>query len=165
MVQYEMKCCGRTCKGLEKMHLLECPYCFEKKPIVQEVDKEDETLFVGTFSGDKSFEKRPWGNFKVILDEKNVKIKKITVKPQGILSLQLHKHRNEWWKIITGEGEVQIGTDINQVKRGCSMVIEKYQVHRITNIGENDLVFVEVQTGLCMEDDIIRIDDIYGRVT
>ena len=166
--QYKMQCCGRhySYKGVKKRdNMLKCPYCFKKNPAVEEVDKEDETIFLGAFSGDKPFEKRPWGNFKVVLDEKNVKIKKIVVEPQGTLSLQLHKYRNEWWKIITGEGEVQIGNSVTQVKRGDSLVIDKFQVHRITNTGESNLVFVEVQTGICKEDDIIRIDDIYGRST
>jgi len=165
MVQFRFKCCGRSCAGTKTRNILKCPYCFQKKPIIEEVDKEDETIYLGSFSGDKPFEKRPWGNFRVVLDEKNVKIKMITVEPKGILSLQLHKHRDEWWKVVTGEGEVQIGNGVKQVKRGDSVVIERYQVHRVSNTGEENLVFVEVQTGLCNEEDIIRIDDMYGRST
>ena len=62
MVQYKMRCCGRHYRGVSNIEMLKCPYCFEKKPILEEVDKEDETLYLGAFSGDKPFEKRPWGN-------------------------------------------------------------------------------------------------------
>ena len=61
------------------------------------------------YSGDANYEERPWGSFKVVLDEPNIKIKKIIVKPKQRLSLQLHTGRYEWWKVIAGLGEVQKG--------------------------------------------------------
>jgi len=114
-------------------------------------------------SGDKQYEERPWGSFKVVLDEPNVKVKKITVKPKQRLSLQLHEHRNEWWKVITGSGEMQVGNSTFRILPWDTVEIEKYQVHRVENIGDTDLIFVEVQTGVCQEDDIIRIEDDYNR--
>ncbi len=162
MVQYKLTCCNKIYNSINNINIKKCPYCHEDKPICEEVDKEDEVIWAG-FSGDKSYEKRPWGNFRVVLDEKNVKIKKITVNPEGVLSLQLHRYRDEWWKVIKGEGEVQIGNDILEVSKGTSLNIDRYQVHRISNTGDSDLIFVEVQTGVCNEDDIIRIEDMYGR--
>jgi len=162
MVQYKLTCCNKIYNSIDYINIKKCPYCHKEKPVCEEVDKEDEVIWAG-FSGDKSYEKRPWGNFRVVLDEKNVKIKKITVNPEGVLSLQLHRYRDEWWKVIKGEGEVQIGNEILEVSKGTSLNIDRYQVHRISNTGDSDLVFVEVQTGVCNEDDIIRIEDMYGR--
>ena len=116
------------------------------------------------FSGDASYEERPWGNFRVVLDEPSVKIKKITVNPKQRLSLQLHTERHEWWKIISGVGEIQKGEQIIEAEVGKEVVIYKYEVHSIANTGETDLVFVEVQTGVCREDDIFRLQDQYGRI-
>ena len=116
------------------------------------------------YSGDDVFEERPWGHFKVVLDEPNVKIKKIVVKPKQRLSLQLHTGRYEWWKVIAGCGEVQKGNEIVEVGMFDTVDIDKYEVHRIENVGDEDLVFVEIQTGVCQEDDIVRISDDYGRI-
>ena len=118
---------------------------------------------VGGFSGDKTYEERPWGSFKVVLDEPNVKVKKITVKPNQRLSLQLHKNRDEWWKVIVGEGEMQVGNFIFPISAWDTVEIERYQVHRVENTGDTDLVFVEVQTGKCQEGDIVRLEDDYSR--
>ena len=116
------------------------------------------------YSGDDIFEERPWGYFQVVLDEPNVKIKKIGVKPKQRLSLQLHTGRSEWWKVIEGLGEVQKGNQIIQLGKFDTVDIDKYEVHRIENVGDEYLVFVEIQTGVCNEDDIIRIEDDYGRI-
>ena len=115
------------------------------------------------FSGDKPYEERAWGNFTVVLDEPNVKIKRIVVHSEQRLSLQLHTQREEWWKVISGYGEVQLGDEVISISPRDTITIKKYQVHRVKNNGLNDLIFVEVQTGNCKEDDIIRIEDDYGR--
>jgi len=115
-------------------------------------------------SGDVTQETREWGNFKILLDEPNVKIKKITINPSSRLSLQLHRHRSEWWKIIKGQGLMQVGAAQWVVEEGDTVNIRKLEVHRIANETDSPLIFVEVQSGECIEDDIIRIEDDYGRV-
>ena len=71
-----------------------CPYCQCNDPPIEEVDKEDWVIPVGgtSFSGDKSYEERPWGNFKILLDSPYTKVKRITVNPNQKLSLQYHNH-------------------------------------------------------------------------
>ena len=115
------------------------------------------------FSGDKQYEKREWGSFRILLDEPNVKVKKITVKPDKRLSLQLHTKREELWKVISGSGEVQVGNQKWSIESGMVVEINKYDVHRVRCNGLIDLVFVEIQTGVCQEDDIVRIEDDFGR--
>ena len=86
--QYRLSCCGRICESLEMAEDEKCPYC--KAPVghLEEVDKEDRVFpYTRNFSGDKAYERRPWGSFTVLLDEPNIKVKKIIVKPKAKLSL------------------------------------------------------------------------------
>ena len=142
-----------------------CPKCGSESGICEEVPKR-ERVFMNPplYSGDKKYEEREWGNFKVLLDEPNLKIKKIVVKPNKRLSLQLHELRDERWFIASGCGEVQIGNKTIDISEGDELFIEKYQVHRVRSAGLTDLIIIEIQTGTCKEDDIIRIEDDYGRV-
>ena len=160
--QYQLNCCKRivpykTCNENP------CPFCGQEKPVCSEVDKEVQVFMSLGFSGDKQYEKREWGSFRILLDEPNVKVKKITVKPDKRLSLQLHTKREELWKIISGSGEVQVGNQKWAISSGMIVEINKYDVHRVKCNGLIDLVFVEIQTGVCQEDDIIRIEDDFGR--
>lgn len=108
---------------------------------------------------------RPWGKFEVLLDEPNYKVKRITIKPKSRLSLQYHKHRNEVWIIVQGEGIITRGDEEIPGKKGMHIDIPAEYKHRIENTGEDELVFIEVQTGTYFgEDDIIRIQDDYNRV-
>ena len=142
-----------------------CPKCGAEDFICEEVPKR-ERVFMNPqpYSGDKKYEKREWGNFEVLLDEPNLKVKKIIVKTGKRLSLQLHKLRDERWFIASGCGEVQIGNKTTDISEGDELFIEKYQVHRVRSAGLVDLVIIEIQTGVCQEDDIIRIEDDFGRV-
>ena len=158
--QYKLLCCGYISMGCP----VPCPKCGEAEPICEEVDKEDEVILnLPPFSGDKSYEKREWGNFSVLLDEEGCKVKKIVVKPKQRLSLQLHTGRDENWTIIKGSGWMHVGGKEFSVKAGDNIDIDKYQTHRIENDETKDLVFIEVQLGQCNEDDIIRIEDDCGR--
>jgi len=161
-MQYRFTCCRRISTS-PASNIDTCPYCSTENPSTEEVDKEDRVIIAGGFSGDKPYEKRPWGCFRILLDEHNVKVKKITVKPKQRLSLQLHRERDEWWKVIVGDGEMQVGNSFFPISAWDTVEIERYQVHRVENTGDVDLVFVEVQTGECQEDDIIRIEDDYNR--
>jgi mannose-6-phosphate isomerase len=161
--QFKTTCCGYIMR-LENC-TDPCPKCGAEDFICEEVPKR-ERVFMNplAFSGDKKYEKREWGYFEVLLDEPNLKVKKIVVKTGKRLSLQLHKLRDERWFIASGSGEVQIGNKTIDISEGDELFIEKYQVHRVRCGGLIDLVIIEIQTGVCNEDDIIRIEDDFGRV-
>ncbi|AZR81699.1 mannose-1-phosphate guanylyltransferase/mannose-6-phosphate isomerase [Thiomicrospira sp. S5] len=107
---------------------------------------------------------RPWGTYEVLVDSDQYKVKRIVVKPGQRLSLQKHFHRNEHWVVVSGTATVTVDDDTFLVRPNESTYIQMGQVHRLENCGKIDLVMVEVQVGeYTGEDDIVRIDDIYGR--
>ena len=92
-MQYKYNCCNMIAPAAKNYGKLQvCPTCGEQNPIYEEVDKEDRVFLLpaSPFSGDKSFEAREWGSFKVLLDEEYIKVKKIVVNSGKRLSLQLH---------------------------------------------------------------------------
>ena len=107
---------------------------------------------------------RPWGTYTVLEEGPRFKIKRIVVKPGASLSLQYHHRRSEHWvvvsgiaKVVNGEHEITIGAD-------QSSYIPAGTAHRLANPGEVDCVMIEVQSGDYLgEDDIVRLDDHYGR--
>jgi mannose-1-phosphate guanylyltransferase/mannose-6-phosphate isomerase len=109
---------------------------------------------------------RPWGIYKTTFLNEYSQSKIIKVEPKGKLSLQEHKRREEHWVIIKGFGEVTLGESLKTVKSGDFIYIPKGCKHRIENISESEsLMIAEVQLGDYFgEDDIIRYDDIYGRI-
>ncbi len=111
-------------------------------------------------------EERPWGYYKVLCDEKDHKVKRIIVHPGRRLSLQRHRSRSEHWFILSGEGIVTLDDSEISVKRGQSVDIPVYSLHRIMNTGKDDLAIIEVQSGSDFsEDDVERIEDDYGRIS
>ena len=166
-MQYKYKCCDMIAPAAKNYgRLQECPTCGKQNPIMEEVDKEDRVFIMPAppFSGDKSFEKREWGSFKVLLDEEYIKVKKIVVNSGKRLSLQLHTKRDEHWFVVEGFVSLELNGQTTDISTGDSFDIKKYQTHRVRASGLNDLVILEIQTGVCQEDDIIRIEDDYGRV-
>ncbi|MEO1895033.1 MAG: mannose-1-phosphate guanylyltransferase/mannose-6-phosphate isomerase [Methylococcales bacterium] len=110
--------------------------------------------------------KRPWGRYTVLECCEGFKIKRIEVKPGGILSLQIHQHRCEHWVVVSGEAKVTNCDKELIVKANESTYIQAGQKHRLENAGKTTLVMIEVQTGDYLgEDDIVRLEDKYGRVT
>lgn len=108
---------------------------------------------------------RPWGYFSVLEDEATHKVKRIVVNAGQRLSYQSHEKREETWVFINGEGNVIIDDIDHPVKAGSIIKIPLRAKHRIKNIGETCLEFIEIQTGTYFgEDDIIRYSDDYGRV-
>ena len=92
------------------------------------------------------------------------KIKRIVVKPGASLSLQMHHHRSEHWIVVFGTARIVNGEQERLVPSNESTFIPPCTRHRLTNPGMVDLVLIEVQTGHYLgEDDIVRIQDIYGR--
>ena len=107
---------------------------------------------------------RPWGTWEVIDGGENFCVKKITVFPQGKLSLQLHHHRAEHWIIVKGEAVVTLGDEKFVKKANDAIYIPVETKHRIQNETSENVVFIEVQAGDSLdENDIVRFDDIYGR--
>lgn len=105
---------------------------------------------------------RPWGSYEVLLDEPTYKVKRIVVNPNQSLSLQYHNNRFEDWVIVQGDGIVSVGDTQNRCEVGDSFHIPPTKTHRAI-AGELGLTFIEVQRGICDEDDIVRIEDNYGR--
>lgn len=110
--------------------------------------------------------KRPWGFYKTTLLNEVFQSKIISVEPKASLSLQKHERREEHWIIIKGIGKVRLENSFIDVTSGDYLFIPKGAKHRLTNKSEVDtLLVIEVQLGQYFgEDDIIRIEDCYGRV-
>ncbi|HZW20126.1 mannose-1-phosphate guanylyltransferase/mannose-6-phosphate isomerase [Noviherbaspirillum sp.] len=108
---------------------------------------------------------RPWGTYTVLQDAPGFKIKRIAVKPGASLSLQMHHHRSEHWVVVSGKAEVVNGEQTIQLEANQSTYIPAGNKHRLTNVGDTELALIEVQCGSYLgEDDIVRFEDIYGRV-
>ena len=109
-------------------------------------------------------EYRPWGSFENLLDEEYCKVKRIIVKPGQRLSYQYHYKRDECWVIVQGAATVTLDDKIHTFIEGDVVQIEYGTKHRVENKSEQDLIFIETQTGTYFgEDDIVRIKDVYGR--
>jgi mannose-6-phosphate isomerase len=116
-------------------------------------------------TGDPTHEIRPWGEFFVLSDEPDHKVKRIVVRPGQRLSYQRHQQRAEHWFIVSGTALVTLDGVLHNVVAGQAIDIPRGAAHRIQNDGTDDVVFVEVQHGDYFgEDDITRLDDDYGRV-
>jgi mannose-1-phosphate guanylyltransferase/mannose-6-phosphate isomerase len=108
---------------------------------------------------------RPWGTYTVLEDGSRFKIKRIEVKPGASLSLQMHHHRSEHWIVVSGMAKVVNGDKELFVNTNESTFIPAAHKHRLENPGVLDLVMIEVQSGEYLgEDDIVRFEDVYGRV-
>jgi mannose-6-phosphate isomerase len=107
---------------------------------------------------------RPWGHYDVLADEKDHKVKRIVVHPGKRLSLQRHRHRAEHWYMVHGQAIVTLDNQEIPLSPGKAVDIPCGIAHRIFNVGAEELVYIEVQTGDYFgEDDIERITDDYGR--
>jgi mannose-1-phosphate guanylyltransferase/mannose-6-phosphate isomerase len=108
---------------------------------------------------------RPWGTYTVLEEGPKFKIKRIEVKPGASLSLQMHHHRSEHWIVVSGMARVVNGQQEMFVNTNESTYIPAGHKHRLENPGMLPLVMIEVQSGEYLgEDDIVRFDDMYGRV-
>lgn len=108
---------------------------------------------------------RPWGSYKNLQVSENYLLKEIVVDPGAKLSLQYHNHRSEHWVIVQGRARVTNGDDLLELTLDQSIYIELGSRHRLENIGTEPLKVLEVQIGaLLSEDDIVRIEDDFGRI-
>ena len=111
------------------------------------------------------YDERPWGNYTVLADEPDHKVKRIVVEPGKRLSYQRHAQRSEHWFILQGTGALTLDGQRTEVGPGAAIDVPKGVAHRIENIGTDPLMFVEVQHGTYFgEDDIVRLEDDFGRV-
>lgn len=107
---------------------------------------------------------RPWGAYESIDFAARFQVKRITVKPGGVLSLQKHFHRSEHWIVVSGTALVTKGDESFLLKEDESTYLPLGVVHRLENPGKIPLELIEVQTGPYLgEDDIARFEDVYGR--
>ena len=107
---------------------------------------------------------RPWGTYATLKQEDGYQVKRITVAPGQKLSLQYHHKRAEHWVVTQGKAIVQVGDEEFETGPGEYRFIPLGAKHRLTNIGDSELVLIEVQVGYYLgEDDIVRLDDVYGR--
>ncbi|MFI4969341.1 MAG: mannose-1-phosphate guanylyltransferase/mannose-6-phosphate isomerase [Lysobacterales bacterium] len=108
--------------------------------------------------------RRPWGSYTVLEDADDCKVKRLTVKPGHVLSLQLHHRRSEHWTVVEGTAKVRIGEEEFLLQRNESAYIPMNTVHRLENPTATDIHLIEVQCGDYFgEDDIVRLEDRYGR--
>jgi len=113
----------------------------------------------------KPCEERPWGNFSTLSYSDKYHIKEILVKPFCSSSLQSHNHREELWLVIEGSGQYVKGENTISIQKGSVCRIDVGEKHRVINNSENDLIFIEIQTGeKFSENDIIRYEDQFGRI-
>ena len=107
---------------------------------------------------------RPWGAYDSIDTGERFQVKRITVKPGGVLSLQMHHHRAEHWIVVSGTARVTRGEETLLLSENQSTYIPLGVTHRLENPGMVPLELIEVQSGSYLgEDDIVRYSDIYGR--
>ena len=107
-------------------------------------------------------EERPWGNFRQFTHNSPSTVKIITIRPMEALSLQSHAKRSEFWRIIDGDGIVEIRDVKYNVKKGDEHNIPVNAKHRAT-AGPSGLIFLEIDPGDFDENDEVRYEDKYGR--
>lgn len=109
---------------------------------------------------------KPWGNHCVLFSDQNrCLVKKLVIKPKQRMSYQSHELRNEHWIIISGTASVQLGEHNISMSKNDYIYIPSGKKHRIENLGSDDLIMIEVQTGDgFFEDDITRYEDDFNRI-
>jgi len=107
---------------------------------------------------------RPWGSYESLDHGERFQVKRIRVLPGHSLSLQMHRHRAEHWVVVRGTATVTRGTETFTVRENESTFIPTGVPHRLSNEGKIPLEIVEIQSGSYLgEDDIVRLEDNYGR--
>ena len=109
-------------------------------------------------------EERPWGNFLRFTQNESSTVEVITANPGEAFSLQKHEKRNEFWYVLAGRGKVTVGEGTSSAKAGSSFFIPQGTLHRAEAAPDNQLVLLEIAFGLFDEEDVLRIEDRYGRV-
>ena len=110
-------------------------------------------------------DERPWGSYEVLAEGPEYKVKRIEVRSGQRLSYQRHARRAEHWYVVSGCALVLLDDVEYKVQSGEAIDIKVGSAHRVANMSDDGLVFIETQTGDYFgEDDIVRLDDDYGRI-
>jgi mannose-1-phosphate guanylyltransferase/mannose-6-phosphate isomerase len=107
---------------------------------------------------------KPWGRFEQYTHNLPCTVKIITVAPGGTLSRQYHHHRDELWVMLDEGAQVQLGEEVLEPETGEKVFIPRGTVHRLSAAGEKEVRILEISFGEFDEEDIVRLDDVYGRV-
>ena len=108
---------------------------------------------------------RPWGRYVNLFEGQNFLIKELTVNSKSSISLQKHHHRSEHWMITQGKPKITINKKKFFKKENDSVFIPAGSTHRIENLYKKPIKIIEVQIGsILKESDIVRFQDIYGRI-
>lgn len=108
---------------------------------------------------------RPWGKYDLIGQGEGFQVKQITVNAGAKLSLQKHEHRAEHWVVVKGEATIQRGDQQYVISKNESTYIPLGEIHSLSNLQDEELVMIEIQSGDYLgEDDIVRFEDLYGRI-
>jgi mannose-6-phosphate isomerase len=114
----------------------------------------------------REFDRRPWGSYTVLEEDRGFKVKRIEVLPGKRLSYQKHSQRAEHWFVVEGTAKVTLDDNEIIVRAGEAIDIPIGAAHRVENADDANLIFIEVQRGNYLgEDDIVRLHDDYGRST
>ena len=108
-------------------------------------------------------EKRPWGHFERFTSNEPCTVKLVYVDGDKRLSLQYHNNRSEFWKVVKGPVQVQVGEEKKTLETGAIISIPKNTIHRLIGAGI-DAIVLEISTGDFDENDIVRLEDDHGRV-
>ena len=113
---------------------------------------------------DSGHDRRPWGEYRVLIDDPRFKVKRIDVLAGKRLSYQRHGKRSEHWAVVSGQARVTLDGKIIELGEGGTVEIPIGAAHRVENPGPGPLTFIEVQRGSYFgEDDIERLSDDFGR--
>ena len=152
-----------ACLGVENLVVVDC------KDAVLVADMRQSQAIRGLAEKvEKELERdpsrRPWGFYEILSDEADHKVKKIVVYPNKRLSYQSHQKRAEHWFIVSGKATVTLNDEDHELSAGQAIDIPRMAKHRIANHSEDNMTFIEIQTGDYFgEDDIERYEDDYGR--
>ena len=127
----------------------------------KEKEKKEELLFREQIKEDI----RPWGKFRSYPYQQAKSIKIITINPGQALSLQYHLHRSEFWVILDKGLEITVGDKVWQPKENEEVFIPKKTPHRLRCLGNKQARVMEIWIGNSEENDIVRLEDDYGRNT
>ncbi len=107
---------------------------------------------------------KPWGRFEQYTHNLPCTVKIITVVPGGALSRQYHKKRDELWVVLDEGACVELDGEVHYPEVEEKLFIPRETIHRLSSVGEERLRILEISFGEFEEDDIVRLEDIYGRV-
>jgi mannose-6-phosphate isomerase len=108
-------------------------------------------------------EKRPWGDFRQFTANEKATVKILTIRPGQAFSLQRHRKRSEFWRVLSGIPRITIGRKTQKAKEGDEFVVPRGEAHRI-GAGRTTVRMLEISTGDFDERDVVRLEDRYGRV-